>query len=115
MAGCAHGTPTIWTLCSRVIRGKAALRAHWAEGPRRIPELRFEVVGTYLGVDSLVINYRNQKGGLVNEVLIFDGPLWLKDTAPTRALTPTQPVHLLADCLLARPGASIATVRPSGA
>ncbi|MGW1894713.1 nuclear transport factor 2 family protein [Streptomyces sp. NPDC002004] len=58
-----------------VIRGKDALRAYWAEGLRRIPELRFEVVGRYVGVDSLVINYRNQKGGLVNEVLIFDGPL----------------------------------------
>ncbi|NBH04904.1 nuclear transport factor 2 family protein [Amycolatopsis sp. SID8362] len=57
-----------------VLRGKAALRAYWAEGLRRIPDLRFEVVGTYLGVDSLVINYRNQKGVLVNEVLIFDGP-----------------------------------------
>ncbi|GAA4538527.1 YybH family protein [Amycolatopsis samaneae] len=58
-----------------VIRGKAALRAYWAEGLRRIPDLRFEVVGSYLGVRSLVINYRNQKGGLVNEVLLFDGPL----------------------------------------
>ncbi|MEU9833949.1 nuclear transport factor 2 family protein [Streptosporangium sp. NPDC048047] len=58
-----------------VIRGKAALRAYWAEGLRRIPDLRFEVVGSYIGVDCLVINYRNQKGALVNEVLIFDGPL----------------------------------------
>ncbi len=57
------------------IRGKAALRAYWAEGLRRIPDLRFEVLGSYVGVDCLVINYRNQKGGLVNEVLIFDGPL----------------------------------------
>ncbi len=58
-----------------IIRGKAALRAYWAEGLRRIPDLRFEVLGSYVGVDCLVINYRNQKGGLVNEVLIFDGPL----------------------------------------
>lgn len=58
-----------------VIRGKDALRAYWTEGLRRIPDLRFEVVGSYVGVDCLVINYRNQKGGLVNEVLIFDGPL----------------------------------------
>jgi hypothetical protein len=33
------------------------------------------VLGVYIGVDTLVINYRNQKGGLVNEVLIFEGPL----------------------------------------
>ncbi|WP_020664067.1 YybH family protein [Amycolatopsis benzoatilytica] len=58
-----------------IIRGKAALRAYWAEGLRRIPDLRFEVLGVYVGLSSLVINYRNQKGGLVNEVLIFDGPL----------------------------------------
>ncbi|GAA3428146.1 nuclear transport factor 2 family protein [Streptosporangium nondiastaticum] len=58
-----------------IIRGKAALRAYWAEGLRRIPGLRFEVIDSYVGVGCLVINYRNQKGGLVNEVLIFDGPL----------------------------------------
>lgn len=58
-----------------VIRGKAALRAYWAEGLRRIPDLRFEVLGVYVGLDALVINYRNQKGGLVNEVLVFDGPV----------------------------------------
>ncbi|WP_372346159.1 nuclear transport factor 2 family protein [Streptomyces sp. KL116D] len=58
-----------------VIRGKDGLRAYWTEGLRRIPDLRFEVVGHYVGVDCVVINYRNQKGGLVNEVLNFDGPL----------------------------------------
>ena len=58
-----------------VIRGKAALREYWQEGLRRIPDLHFEVSGVYVGVGVLVINYRNQKGGLVNEVLIFDGEL----------------------------------------
>ena len=58
-----------------VIRGKPALRAYWTEGLRRIPDLRFELVGVYAGVDSIVINYRNQKGGLVCEVLLFDGEL----------------------------------------
>jgi hypothetical protein len=58
-----------------VIRGKAALRAYWTEGLRRIPDLRFEVVGVYAGVTTIVINYRNQKGSLVNEVMRFDGGL----------------------------------------
>jgi hypothetical protein len=58
-----------------VIRGKAALRDYWTQGLRRIPDLQFTVLGVYIGVDTLVINYRNQKGGLVNEVLIFEGPL----------------------------------------
>lgn len=57
------------------IKGKAALRAYWREALRRVPDLRFEIVGLYAGVDTLVINYRNQIGGLVCEVLTFDGPL----------------------------------------
>ena len=55
-----------------VVRGKAALRAYWSEGVRRIPDLRFEVLGVYVGIDTLVINYRNQRRGLVSEVLTFD-------------------------------------------
>jgi len=58
-----------------IIRGKAALRAYWAEGLRRIPELHFEIEALYVGVHTLVINYRNHAGCLVNEVLIFDGAL----------------------------------------
>jgi hypothetical protein len=58
-----------------VIRGKPALRGYFAEGLRRIPDLRFELLGVYVGVGVVVINYKNQKGGLVNEVLVFDGGL----------------------------------------
>jgi ketosteroid isomerase-like protein len=58
-----------------IIRGKAALREYWTSALKLIPDLRFEVVAVYAGVNTLVINYRNQKGGLVNEVLTFDGPL----------------------------------------
>lgn len=53
-----------------IVRGKAALRDYWEEGLRRVPDLRFEVLGCYAGVDVLVINYRNQQGRLVNEVLV---------------------------------------------
>src|SRR5579863_4178864 len=55
-----------------VVRGKAALRAYYAEGLRRTPELHFEVVGVYQGVNVLVINYRNQRGAVADEVLVFD-------------------------------------------
>ncbi|HEX3815883.1 MAG TPA: nuclear transport factor 2 family protein [Mycobacteriales bacterium] len=58
-----------------VIRGKAALRDYWNEGLRRIPDLHFELVGAYHGLQTIVINYRNQLNGLVCEVLTFDGPL----------------------------------------
>jgi hypothetical protein len=58
-----------------VIQGKTALRAYWAEGLGRSPDLHFELIGTYVGIDTIVINYRNQNGVLANEVLTFDGPL----------------------------------------
>jgi hypothetical protein len=58
-----------------VLHGKDAIRAYWLRGIDLIPDLRFEVVGVYVGLEVLVVNYRNQKGGLVDEVLIFDGPL----------------------------------------
>jgi hypothetical protein len=38
-------------------------------------DLHFDIVGVYVGVSVLVINYRNQRGELVCEVLEFDGGL----------------------------------------
>jgi len=58
-----------------ILRGKEQLRAYWHEGLERNPELHFEIEDFYLGVTTIVIHYRNHSGGLVNEVLIFDGPL----------------------------------------
>ncbi len=58
-----------------IIRGKAALREYWREGLRLIPDLHFEIIGVYLGVDAIVIHYRNQLGRLVCEVLFFRGSL----------------------------------------
>jgi ketosteroid isomerase-like protein len=56
-----------------VMRGKAALRAYWQEGLRRIPDLHFTIETVFAGIDTLVIQYLNQKGVSVCEVLIFDG------------------------------------------
>jgi hypothetical protein len=55
-----------------VIRGKYALRRYWAAAVQRITDLHFVVEGVYQGIDTLVINYRNQHNDLVNEVLKFD-------------------------------------------
>jgi hypothetical protein len=67
-----------------VVRGKAALRQYWLEGLRRSPDLHFELVDTYLGIDTIVINFRNQRGEVVNEVLVFDGPLVVRGHATHR-------------------------------
>lgn len=58
-----------------VVRGKEALRRYWTTALASLPDLRFEVVGVYQGQSTLVINYRNQYGGLVNEVLVFQDDL----------------------------------------
>lgn len=56
-----------------VVRGKEALRHYWKTALDQQPDLHFELVGVYRGASTLVINYRNHRGQLVNEVLTFDG------------------------------------------
>jgi ketosteroid isomerase-like protein len=55
-----------------VLVGKDAIRRYWAVGLERIPDLHFEVIDVYTGLDTIVINYRNHTGGRVNEVLQLD-------------------------------------------
>jgi ketosteroid isomerase-like protein len=54
-----------------VVHGKSALRKYWAAALTVVPDLHFELIGSYQGESVLVINYRNERGGLVNEVLVF--------------------------------------------
>jgi ketosteroid isomerase-like protein len=56
-----------------VVRGKAALRDYWTTALSQQADLQFDVIGVYSGESTLVINYRNHRGQLVNEVLTFDG------------------------------------------
>jgi ketosteroid isomerase-like protein len=58
-----------------VVRGKDALRHYWTTALELLPDLHFDVIGVYRGESTLVINYRNHRGELVNEVLTFDGAL----------------------------------------
>jgi ketosteroid isomerase-like protein len=58
-----------------VVRGKAAVRHYWTEALKLLPDLHFDVIDVYQGQSLLVINYRNQRGQRVNEVLAFDGEL----------------------------------------
>jgi ketosteroid isomerase-like protein len=58
-----------------VVRGKEALRHYWTTALALLPDLHFDVIGVYRGESTLVINYRNHRGELVNEVLTFDGAL----------------------------------------
>jgi hypothetical protein len=54
-----------------VLNGKDALRAYFSQGMQPGREVHFDVVAVYRGVSTIVINYRNQRGALVSEVLVL--------------------------------------------
>jgi len=54
---------------SGTLHGKQAVREYYAAGLERIPNLRFEVLSVRAGMAVMVINYRNQDGREVSEVL----------------------------------------------
>jgi ketosteroid isomerase-like protein len=53
------------------VRGKPALREYWTLALRGNPDLHFDLIDVYEGVDTVVLHYRNQAGGAVCEVLTF--------------------------------------------
>jgi hypothetical protein len=57
------------------VLGKDALRRYWMLALKGNSDLHFDLVGVYAGVSTLALNYRNQKGGLVVEVLTFEDGL----------------------------------------
>ena len=54
------------------LAGIDALRAYFAAGLERFPELRFEPVALFVGVDSLVLHYEGAGGSLAAEVVFLD-------------------------------------------
>jgi hypothetical protein len=55
------------------LRGKAAIRPYWSAGLAATPPIRFELLGVYAGVSSVVIHYRSVGRKLVTEILELDG------------------------------------------
>ena len=63
------------------LAGKAAVRDYWAAALQKMPNLKFELVQTLIGADSVTICYRNAKG-MAAEVFFFDqGQLVLRAAA----------------------------------
>ncbi len=54
-----------------VIRGKDALRRYWTRALDGHPDLRFELLDVYAGVETVALRYRNQAGARVVEVMTF--------------------------------------------
>jgi hypothetical protein len=57
---------------SGTLKGKAAVGAYWREALARIPDLRFELVTTLVGMESLTLYYEGPRGSSA-EVFFF-GP-----------------------------------------
>ena len=55
-----------------VVRGKAALRDHFARGLKAYPTLRFEFIRLYSGVRSCVLEYRSVNGLRTAETMEFN-------------------------------------------
>lgn len=53
------------------LKGKAAVSAYWAKALERMPQLRFELLSTLVGVDSITLYYKGARG-LSAEVFHFD-------------------------------------------
>jgi len=58
---------------SGTLRGKPALRCYFAQGLARAPELRFEPIAPFTGVDGLCLLYAGAGGVQVAEAFRLDG------------------------------------------
>lgn len=57
---------------SGTVRGRDALREYFGKGLSAFPDLRFEMIEVFTGVDSFVLYYRRQNGPLGAEVMELD-------------------------------------------
>jgi len=54
------------------LSGKEALRAYFASGLERYPDLRFTPIRLFVGADSLVLEYESVGGATAAEVVFLD-------------------------------------------
>lgn len=57
---------------SGTLKGKNAVRAYWEKALSMIPTLHFELLNSYSGVNSIIIQYKGHRG-MSAEVFFFDG------------------------------------------
>ena len=56
---------------SGVLHGKVAIGAYWKKALALAPELRFELIATFVGADCIVLHYHGVRGPAA-EVFFFD-------------------------------------------
>lgn len=69
------------------MRGKEALRAYWTLALERVPDLRFELLGVYAGVDTLVLNW--SEGYVARSMETANHQVRSSRIMPTKKTSPT--------------------------
>ena len=57
---------------SGTLRGKDRLRMYWGKALALLPNLRFDLIDTYVSPDSVVVFYQNERGAQICEYLRLD-------------------------------------------
>ena len=57
---------------SGAIKGKGALRAYFKRGLDAYPNLKFDLIDVMWGLSSVILYYKNQKGGMTGEFMEID-------------------------------------------
>jgi predicted ester cyclase len=57
---------------SGAVKGKEALRAYFKRGLDAYPDLKFDLIDVMWGVSSVILYYKNQKGGRTGEFMEID-------------------------------------------
>jgi hypothetical protein len=61
--------PALGFDASGTLRGKARIRAYWGKALGLLPNLRFDLIDTYVSPDSIVVFYQNERGARICEYL----------------------------------------------
>lgn len=61
--------PALGFDASGTLRGKDRIRMYWAKALTLLPDLRFELIDTFVSPDSIVVFYRNERGARICEYL----------------------------------------------
>ncbi len=52
--------------------GKAVIGGYWRKALQLLPNLRFELLAVWVGVDTITLQYKSTHGGLTAEVFHFN-------------------------------------------
>ena len=71
---------------SGTLKDKAAVADYWAKGLALFPGLKFDLLGIFVGINSIVLQYRDDRGKINAETFDFGPDLLIHKSAANHAL-----------------------------